>query len=617
MRPLGFSRGPALRQVQRQTQTLAMTPQLRQAIQLLQLSNLELNTWLEDALETNPLLSRDDGVAENGAAEKGAGEPAGEREDKPRADAPEAGGTDPAPLDFGAEPGFQAPESFGETAASNLWDGEGEGTASFATGWNGRGGASENGEELPDYPQTVADKPPLREHLFQQIRLVLTEPAERLIAAQLVDQLDEAGYLSGDLEALAATLGVARKELDAVVEKLLGLEPVGVFARSLAECLSIQLRDRNRLDPAMQALLAHLELLAKGDKARLMRLCGVDAADLDDMIAEIRNLDPRPAAGFDAPPASPLIPDVLMRAAPGGQGWHVELNPDTLPRLLVDRRYYDTVARSGLNGKARDAKRFLAARLQEANWLVRALDQRARTILKVSTEIVRQQDGFFQRGVAHLRPLNLKVVADAIQMHESTVSRVTANKYMATSRGIFELKYFFTSAITAADGGEAHSAESVRHRIKQLIDAESARSVLSDDAIVERQRGFFEHGIAQLKPLVLRDIAEAIEVHESTVSRATANKYISTPRGTFELKFFFSTAVGNGAGGEAHSAESIRHRIKSLIAGESDILSDDAIVSALRREGYDLARRTVAKYREAMRIPSSVERRRMKALGQR
>ena len=521
MRPLGFSRGPALRQVQRQTQTLAMTPQLRQAIQLLQLSNLELHTWLEDALETNPLLARDDGVAEgsvaegseknaaaeNGAAEKSAGETGAEI-------------ADPAPLDFGAEPGYETPESFGETAASNLWDGEGEG--SFAGAWAGRGGAtSDGGDERADYPQAVADKPPLREHLFQQIRLVLTEPAERMIAAQLVDQLDEAGYLSGDLEALAATLGVSKKELDAVVGKLLGLEPVGVFARSLAECLGVQLRDRNRLDPAMQALLAHLELLAKGDKARLIRLCGVDAADLDDMIAEIRTLDPRPAAGFDAPPASPLIPDVLMRGAPGGQGWIVELNPDTLPRLLVDRRYYDTVARGGINGKARDAKRFLAARLQEANWLVRALDQRARTILRVAT------------------------------------------------------------------------------------------------AIVERQKGFFEHGIARLKPLVLRDIAEAIEVHESTVSRATANKYIATPRGTFELKFFFSTAVGAVGNGEAHSAESIRHRIKSLIAGEADVLSDDAIVSALRREGYDLARRTVAKYREAMRIPSSVERRRMKALGQR
>jgi RNA polymerase sigma-54 factor len=516
MRPLGpFARGPALRQVQRQTQTLAMTPQLRQAIQLLQLSNLELNTWLEDALETNPLLARDDGVSDNGGGENGAA-----REDAPRAEAANAAGADPAPLDFAGGDGFSAPESFGETAAANLWDGEGEGSGAS---WSGaRGGSATDGDDLPDYPQTLADKPPLREHLMQQIRLALADPAERMIAAQLVDQLDEAGYLSGDLDALAKTLGVARRRLDAVTEKLQGLEPVGVFARSLAECLAIQLRDRNRLDPAMQALLANLELLARGDKARLMRLCGVDARDLDDMIAEIRTLDPRPAAGFDAPPASPLIPDVLMRLAAGGRGWVVELNSDTLPRLIVDRRYYDTVARNGaVNGKAREAKRFLAARLQEANWLVRALDQRARTILKVAT------------------------------------------------------------------------------------------------AIVERQRAFFEHGIAQLKPLVLRDIAEAIEVHESTVSRATANKYIATPRGTFELKFFFSTAVGAAANGEAHSAESIRHRIKSLIAGEGDVLSDDAIVSALRREGYDLARRTVAKYREAMRIPSSVERRRMRALGHR
>jgi RNA polymerase sigma-54 factor len=509
MRPLGpFARGPALRQVQRQTQTLAMTPQLRQAIQLLQLSNLELNTWLEEALETNPLLARDDGVSENGAGDNGAA-----REEPHRADA-----ADPAPLDFVGESGFAAPDGFGETAAANLWDGDGD-PGSFGGDWSGRGGGAGagDGEDLPDYRQTLADKPPLREHLLQQIRLALVDPVERMIAAQLVDQLDEAGYLSGDLDALASTLGVSRRALDAVVAKLHGLEPVGVFARTLAECLAIQLRDRNRFDPAMQALLANLELLARGDKARLMRVCGVDAEDLDDMIAEIRTLDPRPAAGFDAPPASPLIPDVLMRVAPGGKGWIVELNSDTLPRLIVDRRYYDTVARTG-NGKARDARRFLAARLQEANWLVRALDQRARTILRVAT------------------------------------------------------------------------------------------------AIVERQRAFFEHGIAQLRPLVLRDIAEAIEVHESTVSRATSNKYIATPRGTYELKFFFSTAVGAAANGEAHSAESIRHRIKSLIAGESDILSDDAIVAALRREGYELARRTVAKYREAMRIPSSVERRRMKAL---
>ncbi|MCW5774280.1 MAG: RNA polymerase sigma-54 factor, partial [Rhodospirillaceae bacterium] len=409
MRPLGpFARfGPGLRQVQRQAQTLAMTPQLRQAIQLLQLSNLELNTWLEDALETNPLLARDEGAGE------------GEGRDEGAAAEPPVNGTDPVPLDFAGEGGITAPEGFGETAAANLWDGESEGGAGVSGGWNVRNGGGEGGDEGPDYPQTLADKPPLREHLTQQIQLVLVDPIERMIAAQLVDLLDDAGYLSGDTTGLAESLGVTDAAIEAVALKLHGLEPLGVFARTLAECLAIQLRDRNRLDPAMQALLANLDVLARGDRARLMRLCGVDAEDLDDMIAEIRKLDPRPAAGFDAPPASPLIPDVLMRMAAGGQGWVVELNPDTLPRLIVDRRYYDTVARfGGGNGQARDAKRFLAARLQEANWLVRALDQRARTILKVATAIVERQRAFFEHGIAQLRPLVLRDIAEAIEVHE-------------------------------------------------------------------------------------------------------------------------------------------------------------------------------------------------------
>ena len=282
----------------------------------------------------------------------------------------------------------------------------------------------------------------------------------------------------------------------------------------MSECLAIQLKERDRFDPAIQALLAHLDLVARRDFSALRRICGVDDADLSDMIAEIRRLNPKPGLAFGSSVVQPIVPDVFVRPSQEG-GWLVELNSDTLPKVLVNQTYYAEVSRTTKND---GEKSYLADCLQTATWLIRALDQRAKTILKVSTEIVRQQDAFFAHGVQFLRPLNLKTVADAIGMHESTVSRVTANKYMATSRGIFELKYFFTSSIAAADGGEAHSAEAVRHRIKQLIDTESAQDVLSDDTIVER----------------------------------------------------------------------------------------------LREAGIDIARRTVAKYREAMRIPSSVQRRREK-----
>ena len=291
-------------------------------------------------------------------------------------------------------------------------------------------------------------------------------------------------------------------------------DPPGICARDLAECLAIQLKENDRYDPAMQALISRLDLLAKRDFSALKKICGVGDEDLTDMIAEVRRLNPKPGHAFGSAIVQPIVPDVFVRPAPDG-AWLVELNSDTLPKVLVNQSYYSEVSATA----RRDTdKSYLTECLQSATWLVRALDQRARTILKVSNEIVRQQDAFFAHGVEYLRPLNLKTVAEAISMHESTVSRVTANKYMATSRGIFELKYFFTSAIAAAHGGEAHSAESVRHRIKQLIDAEPAADVLSDDTIVEK----------------------------------------------------------------------------------------------LREAGVDIARRTVAKYREAMRIPSSVQRRREK-----
>ncbi len=281
---------------------------------------------------------------------------------------------------------------------------------------------------------------------------------------------------------MAAQLGADLAEVESVLALIQTFEPSGVGARTLSECLAIQLRERDRCDPAMQALLAHLDLLAKHDRNALKRICGVDAEDLADMIAEIRRLDPKPGLAFGGGVVHPLVPDVYVKPGPDGS-WLVELNTDTLPRVLVNQTYHATVARSA---RSSEEKSFLADCLQSASWLTRSLDQRARTILKVASEIVRQQEGFLTHGVRHLRPLNLRTVADAIGMHESTVSRVTSNKYIATPRGVLEMKFFFSSAIASSGGGEAHSAEAVRHRIKGLIDAESPDDILSDDTLVQK-----------------------------------------------------------------------------------------------------------------------------------
>lgn len=488
----------------RQSQSLVMTPQLMQAIKLLQLSNLDLVTYVEGELERNPLLER---AAED---DSGPAEPAPDAEAAPAAASEEWIGSE-------LETSRASLENNLGTNLENVFPDESasapQGVAAGPSTFNEWSGPAPSSDDY-SIEAFVAAEVTLAAHLEEQLSLAVTDPAQRLIGRNLIDLVDEAGYLPADLTAVAERLGISMLDVEAMVAIMQRFEPSGICARSLAECLAAQLRDRDRLDPAMRAMLDHLELLARRDLAALRRICGVDDEDLRDMIAEIRQLDPKPGARFGSAIIQPVVPDVFARPSPDG-GWIVELNSDTLPRVLVNQSYYTELARGA---KKSEDKSYFADCLQNATWLVRALDQRARTILKVATEIVRQQDAFFTRGVAHLRPLNLKAVADAIQMHESTVSRVTANKYIATNRGIFELKYFFTASIASSDGGEAHSAEAVRHRIKQMIDAESASAVLSDDAIVEK----------------------------------------------------------------------------------------------LRAGGIDIARRTVAKYREAMRIPSSVQRRRDK-----
>ena len=495
----------------RQTQALVMTPQLMQAIKLLQLSHLDLAAYVDGELERNPLLERpadQDQVRDDGET---------------AAETPSASEEEPASADWMDDrlESRQSIEARLDTDLNNIFPDDSateparmpESQPGSYSEWTAAGGGGRNDGEY-NLEAFVTAETTLAGHLAEQVSMTFTDPIERMVARYLVDLVDDAGYVPGDLSDAAYRLGASLAQIEAVLAQLQTFDPPGVCARSLAECLAIQLRELDRLDPAMEALLGHLELVAKRDFSALRKICGVDEEDLVEMIGEIKGLNPKPGLVFSSVLVQPIVPDVFVRQAADG-GWTVELNHDTLPRVLVNQTYYAKVSKTA---KKDTEKSYLAQCLQTATWLVRALDQRAKTILKVASEIVRQQDAFFTGGVQYLRPLNLKTVADAIGMHESTVSRVTANKYIAAARGTFEMKFFFTSAIASANGGEAHSAEAVRYRIKQLVEAES--------------------------------------VH--------------------------------------------------------DIMSDDAIVEHLHDAGINIARRTVAKYREAMRIPSSVQRRRDK-----
>ena len=478
----------------RQSQSLVMTPQLQQAIKLLALSNLEIEGVIAEELERNPLLEASAPADDAPAAER---EPA------------EAPRDEPAGADELVMGGEAAGESLDVDIAAERFDD----APADTVGLGGAGSVGGSGEDAPDLDSFASDAPSLAEHLAQQAGHALSG-VELIIAQHLIDLIDEAGYLAADLLDIAGRLGVPL----ALVERVLGVihtfEPTGVGARNLAECIALQAKEADRYDPCMARLIDHLDLLARGEIARLKRICGVDDEDMADMIRELRAYDPKPGLRFGGEPAPAVVPDLFV--ARTASGWAIEINNATLPRVLVNRRYYGELA-AGPQNKA--SKAWLSDCLASANWLVKALDQRQRTIIRVATEIVKQQEAFFLNGVAHLRPLTLRQVAEAIEMHESTVSRVTSNKYLSCARGQFELKYFFTSAIQAADGGDAVSAEAVKSAIRALIQNEGAK-----------------------------------------------------------------------------------------------VLSDDTLVELLNARGFDIARRTVAKYREAIGIGSSVQRRRQKAL---
>jgi RNA polymerase sigma-54 factor len=482
-----------------------MTPQLQQAIRLLALSNLEVEGFIAEEIEKNPLLDssapEDDGPTQDREV---APEP---RDEPASADelimGGESAGEAALDVDFGAE-------TFHHDSVA---DGGGSGMDG-SLGLNGAGSGGGMGEDGPDLDAFADTGLSLADHLLAQAGTVL-EGIDAFIAAHLIDQIDEAGYLTVSLLDIAGRLGVPLARVEAVLGVIHSFEPTGVGARSLAECLMLQAKEADRYDPAMARLIDNLDLLARGAIAQLRRICGVDDEDMADMIRELRDYDPKPGCRYGGEPARAVVPDIFV--ARRKDGWGIEINAATLPRVLVNRGYY--VELSGTRGD-KASKAWLSECLASANWLVKALDQRQRTIIKVASEIVKQQEAFFLHGVAHLKPMTLRQVADAIEMHESTVSRVTSNKYLSCGRGLYELKYFFTSAIQSSDGGDAVSAQAVKSAIKALIAAEEPKAILSDDTLVDM----------------------------------------------------------------------------------------------LNAKGFDIARRTVAKYREALGIGSSVQRRRAKAL---
>ena len=467
----------------RQSQSLVMTPQLQQAIKLLALSNLEIETFIGDALESNPLLEAGEMRAEDRDAAPESEEP--QIADSTAADGNEALDIDASALDTDRDTGDWSAEAAGGSA------------------------------ETPDLENRSSDELSLADHLDAQVGAASPNAQTEFIARHIIGLLDEAGYLSTDLREIAANLDVPLARVEAALDVVQSLDPTGIGARSLSECLMLQAKEADRYDPCMEVLIANLELIAKGAFAHLKRICNVDDEDFAEMLAELREYDPKPGCKFGGGTSGTVVPDVLLSAK--GEGWDIQINEATLPRLVVNRSYYVEL-RQGCTSK--DAKGWLSEKLADANWLIKALDQRQKTILKTATEIVKQQDGFFRKGVSELRPLTLKTVAEAIEMHESTVSRVTSNKFLHCERGTFELKYFFTSGVGGGTDGEGASAEAVKARIKALTDAEDPKKILSDDKLVE----------------------------------------------------------------------------------------------LLKAEGFDLARRTVAKYREAIGIGSSVQRRRAKKL---
>jgi RNA polymerase sigma-54 factor len=437
----------------RLSQHLALTPQLQQSIRLLQLSTLELNQELERFLQENPLLERE--------------EVGGEPEMLP--------------------PGMNGSASDHITTTSTATAAEeapapSEGDV-FGAANEGYGSPREDDDDA--YPQLAADNPSLREHLSTQVTLTNLPDRDRTLVTLLIESLDDDGYLTQDLAEILAMLpeeaGVEPEELQIALKHLQHLEPTGVGARNLGECLALQLAAMPQTTPyraeALDVVRNHLEALAARDFTKLKKALRCDDAFLRGVQKLITSLNPRPGRVYGSDDTRYVVPDVIVRKVKGA--WVAALNPEAMPKLRINRLYADILARARSSGSHQ-----LASQLQEAKWLIKNVQQRFDTILRVAQAIVDRQRHFFEHGEVAMRPLVLREIADALGLHESTVSRVTTQKFMHTPRGIFELKYFFGSHVTTESGGAA-SSTAIRALIRQLVGAENSRKPLSDSQISE------------------------------------------------------------------------------------------------------------------------------------
>ncbi len=493
-----------LKQQLRLSQQLVMTPQLQQAIKLLQLNQLELVSLVQQELQENPVLEESDGDEETQAeredatpeeyeaspeassAEEGesstavgdedAGEPTAEGLD----DALASGLEESAAAAEGASepPGEETAPSDAEKIADIEWESYLE--SNPQTGLESRVAGGD--DDRPSLEATYARRPSLAEHLEWQLQVTDLDPADQEVARWIIGNVDDRGFLRSTVEEIARQSGASEPDVERVLGVVQTLDPTGVAARDLRECLLIQI-DTLRVGDALVRRIVdeHIDLLQKRDFRGLARATGVEIEAVARAARVIGGLEPRPGRGFGGDDPVYITPDIYVYKV--GDDFHVLLNEDGLPKLKISSMYRDVLT-SGSKDLEKDTKNYVHEKVRSAMWLIKSIHQRQRTIYKVMQSIIDHQRDFFEHGVAHLKPLNLRDVADDIGMHESTVSRVTTNKYVHTPQGIFELKYFFNSSISRFDG-EALASESVKEKIRKIIESEDPARPMSDQRIAE------------------------------------------------------------------------------------------------------------------------------------